>query len=459
MSFPAYPEYKDSGVPWLGEVPAHWDVVPLGRMGRFSASGIDKLHVEGQPLTRMVNYTDIYANARAEIVQGEHLMVTSTTEDKLHEHTLSDGDFLFTPSSETADDIGHVAVFRASAGPAVFSYHLTRYQSKRVDPDFGRFALNAAYVRRQFILKARGTTRQILGRNDFNSTVISVPDLQEQAVIAAFLDQETAKIDALVAEQERLIALLKEKRQAVISHAVTKGLNPHAPMKHSGIEWLGEIPAHWMAGKLKHVATVKGRIGFRGYTAEDLVAEGEGALVLGGSNMGSDNTLTLEKRTYVSWQKYHESPEIMVFEGDVIVGQRGTCGSAVLIDSDLGPTTINPSLVVLKNLRTSAAFLAHSINADHAQSVVASILSKTAVPMISQEQIGNLPIALPPKEEQEAISEFLAQNCGRIDRLIDDAQQGTALLQERRAALISAAVTGKIDVRGLVDAPAEREVA
>jgi type I restriction enzyme S subunit len=297
-----------------------------------------------------------------------------------------------------------------------------------------------------------GSTRDKLTQGSMNDIPIPWPPPTEQTQIATFLDRETAKIDELVAEQRRLMELLKEKRQAVISHAVTQGLNPHAPMKPSGIEWLGDVPAHWTCTALKRVVSVCGRIGFRGYTTEDLVAEGEGALALGGANLTVTGQIDLTKRTYISWPKYEESPEIQVAVNDLIIGQRGTCGKVVLMDREIGPSTINPSLVLLKQPKLDSRFLCYWLMGDLVQSLFDSYLNATAIPMLSQQQIGSVPVCHPSLEEQIAIAIHVEQEVGKLDTLTTEAQRAIDLLQERRTALISAAVTGQIDVRGLAPA-------
>jgi type I restriction enzyme S subunit len=278
-----------------------------------------------------------------------------------------------------------------------------------------------------------------------------LPGSSEQLAIATFLDHETTKIDALIAEQQRLIELLQEKRQAVISHAVTKGMNPHAPMKDSGVEWLGEVPEHWSTTALKRIVSVSGRIGFRGYTTEDLVPEGEGALVLGGANLTSEGRLDLSKQTFISWHKYEESPEIKVSINDLVIGQRGTCGKVVMIDHDIGPATINPSLVLLRRPTVDSEFLCYWLMGDLVQSIFESFLNATAVPMLSQQQIGNVRVIYPPLDEQRAIVSFVTAETAGLDTLTAEAKCAIALLQERRSALISAGVTGLIDVRCFVD--------
>jgi len=216
--------------------------------------------------------------------------------------------------------------------------------------------------------------------------------------------------------------------------------------KPSGVEWLGDVPEHWICKPIKYIAKVNGRIGFRGYTIDDLVDEGEGALVLGGANLSKTGRIDLSKKTYLSWVKYHESPEIKVEAGDILFGQRGTCGFPIIVDYDIEPTTINPSLVIIKQIKQYSRFLCYWLMSDFITSTINNLISSTAVPMLSQEQIGNFFVPLPPLPEQQAIAAFLDRETGRIDALIEKKQRLLELLVEQRTALISATVTGKIDI-------------
>ena len=246
MSFPRYPEYKDSGVEWLGKVPAHWEVIRARNLGVFSGSGIDKKTVEGEQPVELFNYLDIYNSIDKTLPYSPDLMDTTAPAEKAVEHAVRRSDILLTPSSETSDDVGHAARVLDMPEGVVYSYHILRFRgTDSTEPAFFTYSFNAAPTRSYFASVCTGTTSMIFGARSFKSAPVAKPPLPEQTQIAAFLDRETAKIDELVAEQRRLMELLKEKRQAVISHAVTKGLNPDAPMKPSGIEWLGEVPAHW----------------------------------------------------------------------------------------------------------------------------------------------------------------------------------------------------------------------
>lgn len=429
MSFPRYERYKDSGVEWLGEVPEGWEVKRLKHNFRLLTEKTDR-RKNPVALENIESWSGRFIETETEF-QGEGVAFDA-------------GDILF----------GKLRPYLAKArladqsGEAVGDFHVIRPLTGVA----GRFAIYQI-LNQDFISIVDGSTfgaKMPRVSWDFMSNMMqAIPPLPEQQTIATFLDRETGKIDELVAEQERLIALLKEKRQATISHAVAKGLNPDAPLKDSGIEWLGEVPKGWEVSRLKYLVSICGRIGFRGYAAEDLVIEGEGALALGGANLTNFGSLDLSKRTYLSWQKYEESPEIMVSVNDLLIGQRGTCGNVVIVDRDIGPATINPSLVLLKQSQLHSSFLCYWLMGGLIKSVFDSYLSSTAVPMLTQQQIGNVPVLVPSRNEQSAIVAFLDSETAKIDTLTGEAQQAISLLKERRSALISAAVTGKIDVRNL----------
>lgn len=270
------------------------------------------------------------------------------------------------------------------------------------------------------------------------------------------MDLETAKIDGLVAEQRRLIELLREKRQAVISHAVTRGLNPHAPLTPSGIDWLGDVPEGWEVVQIKEIAKLAGRIGYRGYTTADIVEEGEGAITLSPSNI-RDGAVSFERSTYISWAKYQESPEIQLAAQDVVMVKTGSTFGKVgyLAECNIPPATINPQLVIFKEVRCLPEYLFLSLNAAHIRSLIEVSNTGGTIPTMTQEAIGNFRVALPSRQEQQVIVDFLTRATAQFDTLTATAETAISLLQERRAALISAAVTGKIDLRHLVPEPAK----
>jgi type I restriction enzyme, S subunit len=249
MSFRRYETYKDSGVAWLGEVPAHWKVLRLKHACEVFPSNVDKHSRDDELAVLLCNYTDVYYNEH--ITRDMAFMAATASEDQIERFALKAGDTIITKDSETADDIAIAAYVPEDLPGVVCGYHLSMVRPRGATCGaFVKRLFDSIYAKARFAVAANGLTRVGLGQYALDNVQLPFPPASEQAAIATFLDHETAKIDALVEEQRRLIELLKEKRQAVISHAVTKGLNPNAPMKDSGVEWLGEVPAHWELGGL-----------------------------------------------------------------------------------------------------------------------------------------------------------------------------------------------------------------
>jgi type I restriction enzyme S subunit len=261
MSLPRYSKYKDSGAKWLGVVPEHWEISVLKRMAHTELSNIDKKTAEGETSVRLCNYLDVYRNQT--ITANLDFMAASASVEQIARLSLRQGDVIITKDSETPDDIGIPALVAENMDGVVCGYHLAllRMYSRVADGSYMARALQSAFLHAQFSTSAVGITRFALGKYKIENAIVPKPTIEEQMEIAAFLDRETGKIDALVEEQRRLIELLKEKRQAVISHAVTKGLNPNVPMKDSGKDWIGEVPSHWEVLKFtREVKTVEGQV-------------------------------------------------------------------------------------------------------------------------------------------------------------------------------------------------------
>lgn len=255
MSFPQYPAYKDSGVEWLGEVPGHWETTPLSRTASESASlFIDGDWIESKDLSddgiRYLTSGNVGDGYYKEQGQG---YISEETFTALNCVEVIPGDVLI---SRLNLPIGRSCLVPDLGGRIVTCVDNVIV---RPDPDFDRrffvYQLTSKSHFANMENLARGTTMQRISRSVLGRVRFAFPPLPEQTQIAAFLDRETAKIDELVAEQLRLMELLKEKRKAVISHAVTRGLNPDAPLKSSGIEWLGDVPEHWEVRRVKSVST------------------------------------------------------------------------------------------------------------------------------------------------------------------------------------------------------------
>jgi type I restriction enzyme S subunit len=315
---------------------------------------------------------------------------------------------------------------------------------KNVLRDFLFYFLQYNYV--ELNNMSEGSAQGIININILSSIILPVPPLQEQAQIVAFLDDKTAKIDDLLVKTKKKIELLKEKRTALINQCVTKGLNPNAPMKDSGVEWIGEIPIEWEMVKIKYISDIFGRIGFRGYTTEDIVDEGEGVVTISPSNIKNDR-FNLFNNTYLSYEKYYESPEIMIFENDIILVKTGsTIGKTAIIPKGTPEMTINPQLVVLKNVIIFPKFLYYQTICRFIKESFDVEQTGSTTPTISQHKVNEFPIVKPTYEQQQQIVEYLDEQTSKIDATINKEEKRIELLKEYRQSLISNVVTGKIKV-------------
>ena len=439
--YKTYSKYKSSGIDWLGDIPEGWEADYLKNLGHFASSGIDKKTIEGEPLIQMVNYTDIYGNETRIINSDRDFMTVSCPAWKIPESNLIKGDLVFTPSSETIEDIGLSALIFENLNNTVFSYHVVRFRfSKPFDHGFKKYLCNNNFVLQQFSSAAKGTTRQILDRNDFKSIHVVVPSVEEQKKIADFLDRETAKIDEMVAKKQKMMELLKEKRQAIITHAVTKGLDPKAKMKPSGIDWLGDIPVGWEMKRAKYLG--RAIIGLT-YSPDEVVNEGEGVLILRSSNI-QNGLVELNDNVYVK----KEIPEdLFTKSGDILICSRNgsvrLIGKNILIDESTENLSFGAFMTIFRS--RNYEFLYYFFNSSLFISQT-GLFSTSTINQLTTSILDNLEIPTPPSDAQQKIVKFLKSGTAKIDEMMKKVEIQISKLQEYRQALITDAVTGKIMV-------------
>ena len=433
----SYPAYKNSGVEWLGEIPAHWEVKPLKRWAsliqtgstpptsntQYFAEGTVPWHGPGsfssdlllRPAARMVTESAIQDRV-ARIFDKESSMIVTIGS------TIGKVGFVNEPSScnqqITAVTFDSKDVFAKYAG----------YQLKRLEPILGGIAPN--------------TTLPILDQGQVGCLPFFGPPMSEQRAIAAFLDRETAKIDALVAKKERLIELLQEKRTALISHAVTKGLDPDVPLKDSGVEWLGEIPAHWEVKRVSQISEIlRGKFTHR--------PRNDPALYDGPYPFVQTGDVTRARKEITSYRQTLNERGLGVSKmfpsGTLVMTIAANIGDVAVLDF----AACFPDSVV--------GFVPRSgIERDFLFFVFLAMKPELLreAPVNTQgnlniERIGSIgsPIPVPSESEQRLIAAFLDRETAQIDALIAKVQEAIDRLKELRTALISAAVTGKIDVR------------
>jgi type I restriction enzyme S subunit len=436
LNMQKYNAYKDSGVEWLGEIPKHWETIIVKRLGKTKAGGT--------PSTNILKYWDGEIPwlpsgklQNCEIVSADKFITESGLKYSATK-LIKPNTVLIALTGATCANIGYLK-FEACANQSVIAIE----ENKGVDSKFLYYAL--INERLQILLSQTGGAQAGINETDVNNIILPTPSTTEQTAIAAFLDRKTAQIDQAIGIKQKQIELLKERRQILIHKAVTRGLNPNAKLKDSGVEWIGEIPEGWEVKRLKYILKSQGRIGFKGYTTSDLVGEGEGALTLGATHLDWEGNIHLSQPVFISWKKYYESPEIMVNKNDIIIVQRGsTCGKVALINMDLGPTTINPSLVLLKEITEFPEYVFLGIKV--VLNGILNLVSNTAIPMLTQFQINNIEIAIPTRKEQESIVLHINNYTEVIDSAISLKEQEIEKLKEYKATLINSAVTGKIKV-------------
>ena len=444
MSLPRYPECKDSGVEWLGAVPAHWIVSKFRHAFTESQDKIEQcvvgamLSVSGYRGIEIKEYDDENRRRSDDELIGYRIVRPG----QLVVNTM----WLNYAGLGVSDYEGHVS-------PAYRSYWIEPSFHKRFVHHMmrcGSFVLGYT----KFLTGIRPNSLQ-MGRDDLMSFQILNPPAQEQAAIATFLDHETAKIDRLIAEQEKLIALLAEKRQATISHAVTKGLKPDAPMKDSGVAWLGEVPSHWDIKRIRYILEKNGLV--RGPFGGDLKKEifiASGVKVYEQKNAIYQNAELGD--SFITHEKFLEMGRFSVRPGDYIMSCSGTIGRTYRLPAEAPNGIINQALLILRFSSAIAnTFADWLFVADFFTTQIIDNSQGGAMKnLVGMDVFTSISMPVPPKEEQLAIAYFLKQETVSLDMLTAEATRGIALLKERRSALISAAVTGKIDVRHLAEAEA-----
>ncbi len=442
--YKAYPEYKDSGIEWADSMPAHWNNVKLRWITKRYAGGTPSKTVEAYWENGTVPWL-----SSGEVNQG--LITTAST--YITEDAYNNSSAKWIPKN---------ALVMALAGQgktkgmvAQLGMEATCNQSMAAiipnNADYSRFLFwwltsNYQNIRNM----AGGDLRDGLNLELIGDIGMPIPLDVEAMSIANFLDHETAKIDTLIEQQQKLIQLLKEKRQAVISHAVTKGLNPDAPMKDSGVEWLGEVPEHWEVTKLKYYATIQGGYAFN---SDSFSTEGVQLLRIGNVYQ---NQLALDRQpVFVSPTFVTELSNFVVSKGDILMSLTGTLGKrdygyAVHVEQD-GPFLLNQRVAKVSPIakKIDSGHLINILLSESYLSQLYSLPSGTKQANLSNDNVLNIFVALPPsKEEQTAISRYIYSQSNHFDDVISKGIAAIELMQERRTALISAAVTGKIDVRG-----------
>lgn len=436
MSFSVYPTHKDSGVEWLGEIPGHWAVFIAKRMfGNVRESA----NADAEQLAATQAYGVIPQKDFMERNDTKVVLALSGTENF---RAVKANDFVISLRSFQGG-IEHSA-YDGCVSPAYTV--LRRKDERNLNPGYFRYLLkDASYISALQSVTTGIREGRTITYEQFGSLSMPVAPVAEQTQIARFLDHETARIDSLIEEQQRLIELLKEKRQAVISHAVTKGLDPTVPMKDSGVEWLGEVPAHW--------ALVPFGLAFEyqegpGIMAVDFRDEGVPLVRISGVQ---GRWVTLEGCNYLEPSKVKEKwAHFRLDKGDLIISGSASMGLVSEVGEDAAGAVAYTGLIRLKPRANISIrdFIRSVVGSYQFHAQIDLLKAGSTIQHFGPTHLSQMKVVLPPVNEQAQIAAYVDTISVQFDELLGEAENTNALLQERRSALISAAVTGKIDVRG-----------
>lgn len=437
-----YPAYKGSGVEWLAQIPEHWQLRRLKHMARFSGGG-----------TPSRDNPDFWngdipwvspKDMKSEFITGAEESITAAG--------LSGSSSSVVPA-ERVLMVVRSGILKHTIPVAINEVPVALNQDMKaiwLDSDYlsARFFMRWVQGLNDDLLKVwlkQGATVESIEQDYLADTLMPVPPLSEREHIVQYLDRETARIDALIEKKTRFIELLREKRQALITHAVTKGLDPGVKMKDSGVEWLGEVPDHWCVKQLKHVVDPNSSITY-GIVQAGPEYQG-GVPYIRTSDMSGDE-LPANGYPLTSPDIDESYARSRVRPGDIVMSIRASVGKCLPVPDELSLANLTQGTAkVSPGHNVTRDFLLAFLNSGAAQ-VYFDLMAKGATfKEITLDALRRTPVLLPPRDEQGKIDRFIALHAGRLDRLVRLSECSVVTLKERRSGLITAAVTGQIDLR------------
>ena len=440
-----YSSYKDSGVEWIGEIPSHWNLSKLKYHTKIISSSIDKKYHESFDKYPIIHYNDIVKNKKI----GLHQVVNFgyCSEQQFDSFKVLKGDLIVTKDSMDINNVCDSSIIIENLEMCVFGYHLTKFsvKSSRLIPNYLFYYFNNPMIKKFYLINSNGTTIIGVGKSTFENTPINLPPKETQTQIVLFLDNKTRKIDDLIKKTKKKIALLKEKRTALINTLVTKGLNPHVKMKDSGVEWIGKIPIHWETVKLKY--TIKKRPNNGIFKKREEFGDGV-PLVNVGDLFNKNNFINKNKLDKVRVDESElEKYEVQNFDVFFVRSSLKLEGIGVssMIDNIQEPTVFECHIIrVIPEQRTiNPYYFNFFLNSYLSRNRLISISQTVTMTTISQEHITSLEILIPPNIEQTQTVKYLDEKTQKIDLSIEKESKRIKLLKEYRSALIAEVVTGK----------------
>jgi type I restriction enzyme S subunit len=437
-----YPAYKDSGVEWIGEVPKDWGVKPI----KIIASCNDDSLPEFIPPDTPIRYVDISAVSHDVGISGAEPMVFGEAPSRARRKAKV-GDVVV---STVRTYLKAVASVDDAHADCVYStgFAVLRARSEQLAPEFLKWlALNDLLIQ-AVESHSEGLSYPAINSSELVNLKTVVPGLPEQRHIALILDRETARIDALIAKKTRFIELLKEKRSALITHAVTKGLDPNVKMKDSGVEWIGEVPEHWKVRPIKSLATGAATLFIDGDWIESKNLADSGIRYITTGNVG-EGEYKEQGSGFISEETFDELRCTEVLPGDVLISRLNPPIGRACIAPNLRSRVVTSvdNVILRPGAEFDSMFIVFRFSAKDYFHEMSLLGSGATMQRVSRTELGNLRVAWPPLNEQIEISRHIQAETMQIDTLSERVGNSIDLLKERRSAFITAAVTGQIDLR------------
>lgn len=438
-----YPGHKDSRVEWIEQIPEHWETKPIKRIVTCNDDSLDE---QFDP-TSTIKYVDISSVSLTEGIGRSEKILFSDAPSRAR-RKAKEGDVVISTVRTYLKAVAQVSEQHADC---VFStgFAVLRAKKQFVYPPFLKwFSLNELLIQ-SIECNSKGLSYPAINASELVDLPSVLPSEEEQKIIAEVLDKETNRIDALIAKKTRFVELLKEKRQALITHAVTKGLDPNVKMKDSGVQWIGEVPEHWT---VKSMGYAFDSIGDVDHFMPDSVESGVPYLMTGDlDELASQvNMSTCKQVTQEDYEKL--SKKIKTGPGDVVVARYATIGTSMYVDIDT-EFLVSYSCVTIKTKRSdlSGLYLFLYLKSHAFYEGISDQVNTGTQGNVGIGDLKKVKMVLPPLSEQDEIITFLRKNLSKIDALSNASHRSVALLKERRSAFITAAVTGQIDLRSEVD--------
>jgi type I restriction enzyme S subunit len=442
MKYPRYPAYKESGVEWIGEIPVTWNIKKLKYIiGNFIGGGTPSTSVSDFWTTEggfpWVAISDI---TRADMIWDTERKITVSGLNSKNLTLLSPGTIVYSMYAS----VGKVSKLLINAATNQAILGMVNKENQVLN-DYLKLSLESF---EPFVgLLFSSSTQNNINEEKVKNIIIPLTNIVDQASIIRFLSTKNALIDNLISKTQKMIELLKEKRKAIIISAVTKGFDSSVPMKDSSVEWIGEIPKHWIVMKIKHTSYVKGRVGWKGLTTEEYLENGYAYLVTGLDFQSK--TIFWDSCYYVDKRRYDDDPYIQLKNGDLLITKDGTIGKLAIVDGLEKPACLNSGIFLVRPYdyyRTD--FLYYVLSSTVFSNFYFLRSFGSTIQHLYQNVFEDFSFPIPPIEEQGKIVDYLERQTGKIDKIIFKEEKMVQLLNEYKKSLISQAVTGKIDVRG-----------